>query len=645
MKISFKHIIPALGAVALLTACDENSWNDKLDGFEQPDINQTVSTIEYILTTADYAKIAKEKANTAMVEGNEAEAAELAAIGTSGTFTSDEQARKFIPAFLRDSTFEYFALSDGANIRVTYNLTTNLPETVAGINKGAKEYKVSEADYQGAWGSDKDFINGFAPMCAPATSLPGILKAAYPDAVAGDYVLASYNYSSVNPIFGEVGGGDEPELPLEPGEYYIVAGGNVIAMPLAADKSYGYLPKGDVTVSGGVVNTDAANAFTFTAVQGGYTIQDASGRYLYQSGTYNSFNVSTEAVDGSTWTITIDNDGLATITNASVNKSIQYDSQYSSWGSYPDLRGTLPVLYKKDAAKKAPRRAPVESVKPVAQYAIYTFNGSAWSAPANTIVIQPEDYTAMGETHGNLSGTGPDVLLPKFLASKLPYAAEEDAQTVVFKYYDSSSKVTSVMARQLILTNGVWTPNYGAATDKFTRKDGYWKYNPSVELNITKGAPDATTVYMACVKWVYDNVSLKMEPGCDITAAPFIYKGKANAEYWSGTSSYYGNTDVRASTAENNAPEGYTGYDGLTADQITALIKQRFCLETMRGTLESLYPEMNTVPGMEVTYSVTFTSYAPATTVETVTYTVVGPGKLRYKSCTWFEANEDEGWE
>ena len=136
-----------------------------------------------------------------------------------------------------------------------------------------------------------------------------------------------------------------------------------------------------------------------------------------------------------------------------------------------------------------------------------------------------------------------------------------------------------------------------------------------------------------------------MEPGCDITAAPFIYKGKANAEYWSGTSSYYGNTDVRASTAENNAPEGYTGYDGLTADQITALIKERFCLQTMRGTLENLYPEMNTVPGMEVTYSVTFTSYAPATTVETVTYTVVGPGKLRYKSCTWFEANEDEGWE
>ena len=35
------------------------------------------------------------------------------------------------------------------------------------------------------------------------------------------------------------------------------------------------------------------------------------------------------------------------ITNVSVNKSVQYDSQYKSYGSYPDVRGTYPSLYEK----------------------------------------------------------------------------------------------------------------------------------------------------------------------------------------------------------------------------------------------------------------------------------------------------------
>ena len=51
---------------------------------------------------------------------------------------------------------------------------------------------------------------------------------------------------------------------------------------------------GDITVSNDEISTEESNSFTITAVDGGYIIQDSSGRYLYMKGTFNSFNVSSE---------------------------------------------------------------------------------------------------------------------------------------------------------------------------------------------------------------------------------------------------------------------------------------------------------------------------------------------------------------
>ena len=79
---------------------------------------------------------------------------------------------------------------------------------------------------------------------------------------------------------------------LEDGEYWIIAD-NKVATPLT--KNYGYL---DVVDAVGGKST-AANAFTFTQVDAGlYTIQDSNGKYYYQTGNYNSFNVADE--DGMT---------------------------------------------------------------------------------------------------------------------------------------------------------------------------------------------------------------------------------------------------------------------------------------------------------------------------------------------------------
>ena len=160
---------------------------------------------------------------------------------------------------------------------------------------------------------------------------------------------------------GEEEGGDEPETPsadkydftavtsVTAGAQYLIVAGTNQATALDASKSYGYLPVTTVNPSNGVINTTDDNVFVIEAVNGGYSIKDALGRYLYMKGDYNSVNLDTTLpAEGGVWTIEFNADGTAKITNTYNSKFMQFDSQYNSYGIYPDARGTMPTLYKKN---------------------------------------------------------------------------------------------------------------------------------------------------------------------------------------------------------------------------------------------------------------------------------------------------------
>lgn len=122
--------------------------------------------------------------------------------------------------------------------------------------------------------------------------------------------------------------------------------GDKAATAIAENKSYGYIFVVDAAVTGNSVVLPAECAFKFTAVDGGYTIQQADDRYLYMKGTYNSFNLDATAVDGSLWTVEVSADGVATIVNAYNSKTLMYAPNYSSFGAYPTTEGyEAPVLY------------------------------------------------------------------------------------------------------------------------------------------------------------------------------------------------------------------------------------------------------------------------------------------------------------
>lgn len=140
---------------------------------------------------------------------------------------------------------------------------------------------------------------------------------------------------------------------VQSGASYLIAalegGAYKLATAAQASYTYGYLNVTDATASNGLITTATANEeFIFKAVSGGYTIQDAVGRYLYMTSTFNSFNYSTDpSVEGAVWSVTFNADGTANIKNVLKEKTLQYSSQFTSYGAYSSVTNTLPSLFVK----------------------------------------------------------------------------------------------------------------------------------------------------------------------------------------------------------------------------------------------------------------------------------------------------------
>ena len=134
------------------------------------------------------------------------------------------------------------------------------------------------------------------------------------------------------------------------GDYWIMFNNDgtwITALPVPDGSSYGYLYSVESKGTLPDLTSAAANAFTFKKVDGGFTIQDASGKYYYMTGTYTSCNVAAEMpADGAVWSVEQTGDYEFYITNVSNDKWMQYSTGYSSAGVYdaPQAGGLLPYL-------------------------------------------------------------------------------------------------------------------------------------------------------------------------------------------------------------------------------------------------------------------------------------------------------------
>ena len=137
---------------------------------------------------------------------------------------------------------------------------------------------------------------------------------------------------------------------IESGKNYLIVV-NVNSEYKVAKKitsSYGNLLVASATYDEGVISFNSDNAFTFTSTADGWTIQQADGKYLYQTGTYNNFNVSaTPAADAAKYFDVVAENGAFKITNKTMNKYVQYVPASSYFGCFASAQtdAILPLLF------------------------------------------------------------------------------------------------------------------------------------------------------------------------------------------------------------------------------------------------------------------------------------------------------------
>lgn len=674
------------GCVLLFASCDDNSWNDKLPGFEEPRPSD-VQKIDYTLTANDYKILAANSQNQSLAGDENARA--LSAVGSQCYFTDVITPDKYIPALLNDPKFPYFALSNGSAINVTYRVATAMPEEVSDIASAVK-YTVTEDDYKAVWDSDENYTMSFAPSHTAARSIPGILKTALPDAANGDYAIVNYNTSNTDPVFQTA---PEPETPFE------------------LSNAISGAARGDAVTISGYVSAISTQGFVLTDASGSIFVYRKStepfsdlnvGSEITLTGTVAVNNYGKQIDTGSTYevkgsrtvtyptptvltgadlehmkttadmayqddqnagkTVVVVNpyyvslSGVVTVNGSNINLAVDGASKAtgSIYGASDELKAkfvsntTVTVegyliaiaggryfnivvtkfdgtaIATADAHGVVSSRAAV-TVPSVNENAVYKFDGSVWTVASGTAILSHADYEAMGQTYDNLSGTIPATVLPIYLAQKYPYAVTDETVYVAYYYYNGSATVTR--CDQYTYDGSTWNLYDGVITEtaQFVRNKGVWTYDPSllIELPAGKGQAASTLYFQTCVDWVKDNVP-------DGSAYVSSY---GNNEYYCGTSAYQGNVDLRPGAAK----DAYAGYASMTDDEVVALEMKRFETEVMPGALAILHPDIKPVDGIDVTVTINFYYYNAdrKTLPATIIYKVTGPAQFTFVSCTW----------
>lgn len=664
------------GCALVLASCNDNSWNDHLDGFEADPAPTDVQSLDYTLTDADYARVAANRFNKVIAAKAGVEK-QLSNVGTQHYFTDVITPREYIPNLLTDSLFKYFTLSKGSSLKLTYNIATNLPEEVEAI-KAATEYILDDTDYQFVYGSSTDYAASLSPSHNASKSIPKVLSDRFDDAEAGTYVIVNYNNSEVDPVFNQT-----PEPPVGTFTMSSVLGsategatldisGVVTALCtrgfILTDKtgsilvyngsfdysaykigdqlvvsaeisSYGkglQIAESSATIEKkGTQSVTYPEAHVFTAAE----LDQALGRTAAASPIFGQVT-GTMSISGNYYNILIDgatakgslyyapDDIKAKITDGEVMTITGY---FISLSGNPAAYCNFVATDVKSATKSriAPRR--VVSVPSTVQNVVYYFNGSTWAPVANTIALNPADYAAMGQKYNNLST--PDIYIPTFLKVKYPYAQPEDKMNVVYKLYSGGTTINT--CDEYEFDGSEWVKNNGVTqeTTQFVYNDSGWVMDPNVTVTLPagRGVAISTLFFQACVDWVYENVDRKLG-STSITSGVGYVTSYGNNEYYSGTSAYQGNVDLRPGSARTQYP---AGYEGMTDDEVVAIMKKRFETEVMPGALSKLYPDAVPMEGMEVIYTINFGVYTGSSATYTIKFKVVGPAKFEFVECDW----------
>ena len=237
------------------------------------------------------------------------------------------------------------------------------------------------------------------------------------------------------------------------GKKYVIFAEGIVAKPIEASRTFGYLFENSVTPdSEGKITTSDEYGFVFTAVEGGYTIMQSDGRFLYVADDdYKNFNVSKEPTSGHVWKVEAQSDGTFKITNVLAPKWIQFSSTYSSYGAYRETQDAsfLPYLY--------------EGTK--------------------DLTVQEGDNTGGGNTGGGNTGGDVEIEIP--------------AGAATISFSDVANRTTFTTSQQVWEQNGIKVVNdKGASTSNVADYSNPARFYKSSKLTVE--CSGMTKIWFAC---------------------------------------------------------------------------------------------------------------------------------------------------
>lgn len=666
-------------AVLGLGSCSENSWNNDLDGFDGNQNLSQVQSVNYTLTATDYGRFSNNRFNKALavedsINGVDHTAIKaLASVASNHYLTPATPADRYMPNLLLDSIFPYFALSDGSAINLTYNEVAELPDVMKKIN-GAASYTVSEEDYQQVFGSDEDYATAFTPSHSASASMGKILKTQFPDAADGECVVVEYNVSSVDPEFTpvdfemsdvikpELAEGDEITvkgvvtatctkgfiLSDKAGSILVYSGNYVagtysvgtqleVSATVSAYKNCLQIPYDEASI----VPAGSGAAYTYpnpVSLTPDYLVNANANTtpviavYGMMTGTVNiSGNYINLAFDGRSDVrgsiYNIEDDLKTLLVDGSKVNVYGYFTQTSTSGEIVNANIVVTRVEKATSSKRHGKRNRVVAVPFTSVYTAYYNDGGTWRVLNDAEPVQPADYKVMNLTYGNFQGTQPEEYLPIYLSRKYPYAMKDTEVYVAYRYYSSGATVNACALWAFdgtkwydkVKRNGVVE-----VTNQFVKRDGKWQLDPSITLNLPsgKGQSYSATFYQACVDWVLNNVP---------DGAKYV-TSYGNNDYYTGASAYQNNIDLRPGSARIQYA---AAYEGMTDDEVVALMKKRFEDEVGPAVLAQRYPDLAPLGEFHPTVTINFYIYNGATEAHTIVFEVESKGVFKFVSCTW----------
>lgn len=655
-----KHILKyglALSALALVVGCEVNDYNeDQLDGYTPGFEITDAQELQYTLTKADYKAIATNKTNIA--KANLAGLTdELKALEKSQAFSSKLTAADYVPAFLA-SKYDYY-LTHGSRVVVTHNQRQEeLPATVQGV-LAAQDYVLTAADYESVWGNaETDYLT-------PATEkkLRGIIAGSHADAKEGDFVIAEYQYSASEPSTGGDGPVEEKvtlkdilgDKGVVGDEYTIEAQvvGNdrfqCVVSDGTADILVYFSKEAPVKKPADLKNGDVCKLTSVLGEHNGkrqfkdpvaFEISKAGQAVKYPQAEV----VSGEQLQGMSGLTTLKYVQLTGTMDAARNnllfkglpegavyKAARLLSAEVKWDPYfgqdltvegyllsfsVDFNSVDVIVTKINGEQIAPKtlaftRAAADLTK---RYVVFKYDGKMWGEAPKTLVVNPEDFDQMGiPSRCFSSSVRPDNYLPTFLKLKAPYAQEEDAYTVAYKFDEGEQMV--MKADEFVMTANAWvktTTPVKVMESPFKKVNKAWMYDPDVTLVLQpgKGVEASKEFFTTCVKWVAAN------KGDQFLGAKF------DTEEWYSGATYYQNSftwtpglvigknwqERGLYTEEELKP--YLDFNSADYGKKKAACQAFFntmeqhAAEVLKAALETHYADAKTIPGTDVYYTV-----------------------------------------